>query len=184
MMADTPQCIDILEALLLVTDRPLDAPRIASVLPRVTAAQVPALIDALNQKYAETGRSFRVREIAGGYRLYTLPEYQTYVEALAVTTREARLSQAALETLAVIAYRQPVARGDIEYVRGCDCDGAGRGDDGRTGTQAGNGCGLQRPLILPCGLDDARRVYRHRSVLNARRRDLRGLHDGTGWSGR
>ena len=123
MMADTPQCIDILEALLLVTDRPLDAPRIASVLPRVTAAQVPALIDALNQKYAETGRSFRVREIAGGYRLYTLPEYQTYVEALAVTTREARLSQAALETLAVIAYRQPVARGDIEYVRGCDCDG-------------------------------------------------------------
>lgn len=123
MMADSARSTDILEALLLVTDKPLTAERIASVVPSLKPEAVPELVEALNRSYEDAQRSFRVREIAGGYRLYALPEYQAYVEALAVTTREARLSQAALETLAVVAYRQPVARGDVEYVRGCDCDG-------------------------------------------------------------
>lgn len=123
MMADPARSADILEALLLVTDKPLAADRISSVVPHLKRDSIPALVDELNRAYESTGRSFRIREIAGGYRLYALPEYQGYVEALAVTTREARLSQAALETLAVVAYRQPVSRGDVEYVRGCDCDG-------------------------------------------------------------
>jgi segregation and condensation protein B len=114
---------DIVEALLLATDRPLSVERIARVVPRLDAGQVPEVIDQLNRSYEESGRCFRVRMVAEGYRLYTLPEYESYVDALAVTTREARLSQAALETLAVVAYRQPVSRSDIEYVRGCDCDG-------------------------------------------------------------
>ena len=113
----------IIEALLLTSDRPLSTARLASVIPHLKADSVAALIDELNRAYAESGRAFRVREVAGGYRLYAQPEYQSHIEALAVITREARLSQAALETLAVVAYRQPVARGDIEYVRGCDCDG-------------------------------------------------------------
>jgi segregation and condensation protein B len=113
----------IIEALLLATDRPLTAVRIASVVPHLKADSVPPLIEELNRAYADGGRAFRVREVAGGYRLYAQPEYQSHIEALAVTSREARLSQAALETLAVVAYRQPTARGDIEYVRGCDCDG-------------------------------------------------------------
>lgn len=123
MMADLARYTDILEALLLVTDKPLTAERIASVVPPLKSEMVGELVLELNRTYESTQRSFRVREIAGGYRLYALPEYQAYVEALAVTTREARLSQAALETLAVVAYRQPVSRGDVEYVRGCDCDG-------------------------------------------------------------
>lgn len=123
MMADPARSADILEALLLVTDKPLAADRIATVVPHLKPDSVPALVDELNRAYESSGRSFRIREIAGGYRLYALPEYQGYIEALAVTTREARLSQAALETLAVVAYRQPVSRGDVEYVRGCDCDG-------------------------------------------------------------
>lgn len=113
----------VLEALLLATDRPLPPARLAAVVPYLDLKQVPELVDELNQMYEEGGRAFRVREVAGGYRLFTLPEYETYVDALAVTSRESRLSQAALETLAVVAYRQPVSRNDIEYVRGCDCDG-------------------------------------------------------------
>jgi segregation and condensation protein B len=122
-MADSARWADILEALLLVTDKPLVPERIATVVPDLKPEAVPELVETLNRTYESTGRSFRVRQIAGGYRLYALPEYQAYVEALAVTTREARLSQAGLETLAVVAYRQPVSRGDVEYVRGCDCDG-------------------------------------------------------------
>jgi len=122
-MSELSRSTDIVEALLLVSDKPLNAARITSVIPHLKPEDVPALIDELNQTYLDTGRSFRVREISGGYRLYTQPEYQQYIDALATTTRETRLSQAALETLAVIAYRQPVSRSDVEYVRGCDCDG-------------------------------------------------------------
>lgn len=123
MMYELPRHADVIEALLLVTDKPITSSRIASVVPELKPEEVPLLIDRLNQAYTETGRAFRVREIAGGYRLYTQPEYQDYIEALATTTRESRLSQAALETLAVVAYKQPVSRVDIEFVRGCDCDG-------------------------------------------------------------
>lgn len=105
------------------TDRPLPASRLASVIPHVAEKQVGELVEQLNTAYAEGGRAFRVRNVAGGYRLFTEPEFDSYVEALAVTTRDARLSQAALETLAVVAYRQPVSRNDVEFVRGCDCDG-------------------------------------------------------------
>ena len=125
-MPDLPKYTDILEALLLASDRPLPASRIAGVMPHTKADQVPALVDALNADYEAPGRAFRIRNVAGGFRLFTQPEYQSYVEALAVTTRETRLSQAALETLAVVAYRQPVSRSDVEYVRGCDCDGVMR----------------------------------------------------------
>lgn len=114
---------EILEALLLSTDRPLSAARLASVLSGVGPKEMEEQIGQLNASYEATGRSFRVRAVAGGYRLFTEPEFDAYVEALAVTTREARLSQAALETLAVVAYRQPVSKSDVEFVRGCDCDG-------------------------------------------------------------
>lgn len=113
---------EILEALLFVTDRPLPASRLATVLP-VKEREVEDLVRELNDTYESTGRAFRIRNVAGGYRLFTQPEFESYIEALAVVTREARLSQAALETLAVVAYRQPVSKNDVEFVRGCDCDG-------------------------------------------------------------
>lgn len=122
-MSDSHKYADIVEALILATDRPISASRLASVAVKLKTDEIPAIIDHLNSSYEETGRAFRIREIAGGYRLFTLPDYESYVDALAVTTREARVSQAGLETLAVVAYRQPVAKADIEYVRGCDCDG-------------------------------------------------------------
>jgi len=122
-MSELPRFTDVIEALLLVTDKPITAARIASVVPELKPEEVPLVVDRLNEAYLEQGRAFRIREIAGGYRYYTLPEYQNYVDALATTTRESRLSQAALETLAVVAYRQPVSRSDVEFVRGCDCDG-------------------------------------------------------------
>jgi segregation and condensation protein B len=114
---------EILEALLLSSDRPLSAARLASVVPRVSEREIENLVGELNAGYEASGRAFRARLVAGGYRLFTEPEFDAYVEALAVTSREARLSQAALETLAVVAYRQPVSKNDVEFVRGCDCDG-------------------------------------------------------------
>lgn len=122
-MSDFHKYSDIVEALILATDRPIAASRLASVAVKLKADDVPKIVDHLNASYEETGRAFRIREIAGGYRMFTLPDYESYVDALAVTTREGRISQAGLETLAVVAYRQPVAKADIEYVRGCDCDG-------------------------------------------------------------
>jgi segregation and condensation protein B len=122
-MTSASNSSSVLEALLLATDRPLSAARVASVMPRTEEKQIAGLVEELNTRYEETGRSFRIRQVAGGYRLFNQPEFESYVDALAVTSREARLSQAALETLAVVAYRQPVSKNDVEYVRGCDCDG-------------------------------------------------------------
>ena len=71
-----------------------------------------------NDRYARQGAAFRVEKLAGGYQMLTLPAYNTWVRRLKQTRQDSKLSQAALETLAVVAYRQPVVRADIEAVRG------------------------------------------------------------------
>jgi segregation and condensation protein B len=80
---------------------------------------VRAIIDELNAEYAEQRRAFEIWEVAGGYQLRSLPEFAPYLRQIQ-STRPLRLSPAALETLAVIAYRQPVTRAEIEHIRGVD----------------------------------------------------------------
>jgi segregation and condensation protein B len=111
-----------LEAILLVADEPVSEVVIAQVLERPRAEVAGALRD-LADSYTEQERGFDLREVAGGWRLYTREECASVVERFVSDGQEVRLTQAALETLAVVAYRQPVSRARVSAVRGVNCDG-------------------------------------------------------------
>lgn len=113
----------IVEALVLASPEPLPVARMCQVIEELTPSMVTGIIADLNNRYMETGSSFRIRLIAGGYQYYVVPEYASYVDDLLVRRRKLRLTRAALETLAVVAYRQPVTKTDLEHIRGVACDG-------------------------------------------------------------
>jgi segregation and condensation protein B len=112
-----------LEAILLVVEEPVDAHTLAQVL-EVPTEDVDATLRALRAEYLDSGRGFVLREVAGGWRLYTDPGAAAYVERFILRGRSGRLSQAALETLAIVAYKQPVTRAQISEIRGVEADGA------------------------------------------------------------
>src|SRR5271169_997301 len=114
-----------LEAILLVADEPVPVVVLAQVLER-PRNEVTAELQALAQEYATQGRGFDLREIAGGWRFYTREDCAPLVERFVSDGQEVRLTQAALETLAVVAYRQPVSRARVSAVRGVNCDGVMR----------------------------------------------------------
>ncbi|MBU1318108.1 MAG: SMC-Scp complex subunit ScpB [candidate division Zixibacteria bacterium] len=123
-MTDTfDERLVMLEALLFASESPQTPNRISQFLGRSVRKELPDLIQALNDNYADAGRSFRIREIAEGYQMYLMPTYTRAVEKFLSKQKERRLSQAALETLAVVAYKQPVTRADVEHVRGVNSDG-------------------------------------------------------------
>ena len=109
----------IVEALVLAATEPMPAARIAGIVPRGKPAEVRELIDELNKAYIEQGHAFEICEVAGGYQMRTLPQYAPYLQQT-LSQRPLRLSQAALETLAIVAYRQPVTRAEVEHIRGVD----------------------------------------------------------------
>jgi len=112
-----------IEALIMVSPEPLPTRRISKVVDDMTPAKVSRAVADLNTGYAEAGSSFRIREIAGGYQYYILPEYEGVVESLFARRRKVRLSRAALECVAIVAYRQPTTKTDIEHIRGVASDG-------------------------------------------------------------
>lgn len=114
-----------LEAVLMVADEPLEVTAIASVLGYPTNEVTDAL-RTLASQYETDGRGFELREIGGGWRFYTRAEYASVVEAFLLDGQQARLTQAALETLAVVAYRQPVSRARVSAIRGVNVDGVMR----------------------------------------------------------
>jgi segregation and condensation protein B len=114
-----------LEAILLVADEPVAENVIAQVVERPTD-EVAAVLRELAAAYTAEGRGFDLREIAGGWRFYTRVECAGVVERFVRDGQEVRLTQAALETLAVVAYRQPVSRARVSAVRGVNCDGVMR----------------------------------------------------------
>jgi segregation and condensation protein B len=114
-----------LEAILMVVEEPVDANTLAQVLEAPTE-EVVATLYALRREYVDQGRGFVLREVAGGWRIYTDPGAAAYVERFVVHGKSNRLSQAALETLAIVAYKQPVTRAQISEIRGVDADGAVR----------------------------------------------------------
>src|SRR6202042_2008565 len=111
-----------LEAIMMVADEPVPAAVIAQVL-ELPADEVTAALRDLALSHAEQQRGFDLREIAGGWRFYTREECSAVVERFVSDGQEIRLTQAALETLAVVAYRQPVSRARVSAVRGVNCDG-------------------------------------------------------------
>ncbi|MCB0296903.1 MAG: SMC-Scp complex subunit ScpB, partial [Calditrichaeota bacterium] len=80
-------------------------------------------VQALNEWYRESGRAFQVEEVAGGFQMFTLPQYAEYVERMYAKRQQNRLSPKALETLAIVAYKQPITRLEIEEIRGVNVDG-------------------------------------------------------------
>ncbi len=108
----------IVEALLLSTDVPLSAGKIAQLLGGVDAADIKRVVEELNDRYEQAQTSFRIDLIAKGYQMSTLPVFHRWVSKLHKVRAESRLSQAALETLAIVAYKQPVLRANVEAIRG------------------------------------------------------------------
>jgi len=114
-----------LEALLMVADQPLDHLTLASAA-GYPVEEVRQALAGLAAEYAEQGRGFELRNVAGGWRFYTREDLAPVVEKFVVDGQQARLTQAALETLAVVAYRQPVSRGRVSAIRGVNVDGVMR----------------------------------------------------------
>lgn len=115
--------VNILEALLFSSDTPLSISRIREVIPLLTPKEIATAVQTLNENYRNTARTFEIREIAGGYQIFTLPEYADYVERLNQNRQKSRLSQKALETMAIIAYKQPITKHEVEEIRGVNVDG-------------------------------------------------------------
>jgi segregation and condensation protein B len=132
-----------LEAVLMVADQPLDEVALASAV-GYPVGEVGQALAGLAGEYDAQGRGFELRSVAGGWRFYTREEYAPVVEAFVLEGQRARLTQAALETLAVVAYKQPVSRARVSAIRGVNVDGVMRtlltrglveeaGQDGETG---------------------------------------------------
>ncbi|MFM1830408.1 MAG: segregation and condensation protein [Planctomycetota bacterium] len=133
-MEDVVPCADLpltarVEAVLLTNDRPVPEPRLVEMLGLKAggkqrdsaAAQVREAVDRLNADYQAQGRAFRVQRLAGGWQLLTLPEFGPLLARVRGLRAQGRLTPAALETLAIIAYRQPILRAELEAIRGVAC---------------------------------------------------------------
>ena len=106
------------EAALLTTDRAMTAAKLGDALGEVGSQAINDAVDRLNKDYEDTGRSFRIEKVAGGWQVMTLPEYADVLSALHKPRSQTKLSAAALETLAIVAYKQPILRAEIEAIRG------------------------------------------------------------------
>ena len=111
----------VLEALLFASDVPLMGAKIAQTLGLDSVRAVKLAVEELNESYTQREAAFRVEERAGGYQILTLPQYAEYIQRLMRKRDEGRLTPAALETLAIIAYKQPILRVDVEAIRGVAC---------------------------------------------------------------
>ncbi|MBC02231.1 MAG: SMC-Scp complex subunit ScpB [Phycisphaerae bacterium] len=155
-----------IEAILMTADRPIGERKLASILGIVTTGQsdseeeetasdaagpvqqIRDAVDELNSAYESTDRSFRIERVAGGLQMLTLPRFAEDIARLKGVRNQSRLSQAALETLAIIAYRQPILRADLESIRGVACGEVLRGlMERRLVRIAGRAEELGRPML-------------------------------------
>lgn len=118
----------VAEALIFAADEPVPARRIGEVIAEVTGSPAPdvgtveAAVERLNEAYAQSERAFRIHRWAGGYRMATEPTLAPYLKAFFSQMRRRRLSRSLLETLAILAYRQPATKPEVDFVRGVDSD--------------------------------------------------------------
>ncbi len=138
----------IVEAVLFASDAPLTADEIARADEMLDEDQVEDALQFLRAEYDDAARSFELVEVAEGYQVLTRPEFAPYLERFDNVPRAARLSGPAIETLAIIAYRQPIGRVEIEYIRGVGASGVIRSlQDRRLIDVVGRAEGLGRPLL-------------------------------------
>src|SRR5437899_1133123 len=122
MNPTVPEPIDVVEALLFASEAPVEAERIQEVLDLPSAGQARELVSVLTERLDGQGRALQIIEVGGGYRLVTRPEVAPWLVKLARSRTRSRLSRSSLETLAIIAYRQPASRPDIDAVRGVNSE--------------------------------------------------------------
>jgi len=115
--------LSIIEALLFISNGPLSVDRLVQVIDGVDRATVCQLVEELRIRFNSNGGAVVLREIAGGFQLCTHPKYSPWIKRLSSARANSKLSRAALETLAIVAYKQPVTRAEIEAVRGVSCAG-------------------------------------------------------------
>jgi segregation and condensation protein B len=139
-----------LEAILLVVDEPVAEMQLAQIMEQPTE-RVASMLEDISARYTAAGHGFDLRRAAGGWRLYTRPEYAPYVERFVLDGQSVRLTQAALETVAVVAYKQPVTRSRISAIRGVNCDGVMR-------------TLVTRGLIEECGIEGETGAYLYRTT--------------------
>ena len=112
----------IIESLLFVAEKPLTVDRIRSILAQAETSEIRTAANELAAEYEERQGGFYLDEVAGGYQIRTRPEYTEWIKKL-IQPKPLRLSKPALETLVIVAYKQPIIRSDIEHIRGVDCGG-------------------------------------------------------------
>ena len=112
----------IIESLLFVAEEPLTVDRLKRILTQAETADIRSATAELSAEYEQRGGGFYLDEVAGGYQIRTRPEYTEWIKKL-IQPKPLRLSKPALETLVIIAYKQPIIRSDIEHIRGVDCGG-------------------------------------------------------------
>ena len=117
-----PEPIDVVEALLFASDTPVEAERIAEVLDLESAAVAREIVEGLRSRLDGESRALQVMEVGGGFRLVTRPDVAPWLVKLARSRTRSRLSRPALETLAIIGYRQPVSRPEVDAVRGVNSE--------------------------------------------------------------
>ncbi len=122
-MIDLSKIKPAVEALIFASDGPVTESRISSVIEELSATQVQRIIEELNQEYEEQNHAFRIKRIAGGFQFVTCAEFAHYIKKYYKGRSRSRLSRAALETLAIIAFKQPISRPEIDLIRGVNSDG-------------------------------------------------------------
>lgn len=152
-----------LEAILMVVDEPVTESVLAQILECPTE-EVVAALHKLADEYSQAERGFDLRNVAGGWRFYTREEYAPYVERFILDGQQTKLTQAALETLSVVAYRQPVSRAKVSGIRGVNCDGVIR-------------TLLARGLVEECGQDSGGGILYQTTSLFLEKMGLRGLDE-------
>lgn len=131
----------LVEALVFASPEPINEIQLAELIDGLSSEQVPSLIDNLNEAFEVQQHAFRIIKGAGGYRFTTQPEFGFWVKKLVHGSGRVRLSKASLETISLIAYRQPISRSEIESIRGVDVSGVLR-------------MLIERKLITPQGKSD------------------------------
>lgn len=120
---DQEQIKRIIEAVLFVSDKPVSISQFKQIFDNSDGRLMRTCVEQLQQEYQQENRSFQIVEVAGGFQMATRPEYSSWLKKLYKSRTSTKLSRAALETLAIIAYRQPIIRSEIEAIRGVNVEG-------------------------------------------------------------
>jgi len=139
----------IIEAVLFASDIPVEADKLLEIIDGLSdTSKLFEIIEGLNREFEEGGRPFRIVEVAGGFQFETLPQYGLFVEKLYRTRIRPKLSRASLETLAIVAYKQPISKAEIDTLRGVDSEASIRTLQNRDLIEImGRGDSVGKPLL-------------------------------------